>query len=134
MVDQDYGKCEAEASQRHPPRCRPARRRGLATMWLIMFGPVFLVMLYFVVEIGHLYLAKTELNNALEAAALAGAQRWSQAGATTADARALCQCLCAGQHSQWYVSVVLDQARRRSNLANPEQNVSCSEGKSCWAP
>ncbi|MCL4202094.1 MAG: pilus assembly protein [Pirellulaceae bacterium] len=111
-----------------PWRCRQAHRRGLATMWLIMFGPVFLVMLYFVVEIGHLYLAKTELNNALEAAAQAGAQRWSEGG-TTAEARANAYGYAqANTVSGDPVELDTDEDTTEDTddpPANPNNNVSC---------
>jgi Flp pilus assembly protein TadG len=95
-------------------------------MWLIMFGPVFLVMLYFVVEIGHLYLAKTELNNALEAAAQAGAQRWSQAGATTADARD-CADAYARANTVSSGTFGLDTTEDTNDPpGSPNRNVSCT--------
>jgi hypothetical protein len=54
--------------------CR--RRRGLAIAWLLIWGTVFLTMLGLAVEIGNIYLAQSELETALESAALAGAKAW----------------------------------------------------------
>jgi Flp pilus assembly protein TadG len=64
----------------------PRRRRGMSTAWLLIFGPVFLIMLYFAVELGNLHIALTELENGLEAAALAGAKEFANGG-TPATAR-----------------------------------------------
>jgi Flp pilus assembly protein TadG len=53
-----------------------AQRRGLSTAWLLLFGPVFLVLLALVVEIGNIYVAQAQLENAMEAAALAAVKEW----------------------------------------------------------
>jgi Flp pilus assembly protein TadG len=53
-------------------------RRGVATVWMILATPAVLTMLVVVVEIGSLWLAQIELTNALEAAALVGAQDWAR--------------------------------------------------------
>jgi hypothetical protein len=42
--------------------------------------PVFLLLLCFLVEVGNIWLARLELENALEAAALAAVQDWGDAG------------------------------------------------------
>jgi Flp pilus assembly protein TadG len=57
-------------------------RRGLATGWLLIAGPVFIVMLYVVLEIGNIWLHKQELETALEAAALAAARQWASSDDT----------------------------------------------------
>ena len=57
-------------------RWRFTRRRGLSTAWLLLFGPVFLVLLGLVVEIGNIYVAQSQLENAMEAAALAAVKEW----------------------------------------------------------
>lgn len=54
------------------------RRRGGATLWLILAIPVLLVALCLVLEIGNLRVARIELENAMEAAALAAAQEWGR--------------------------------------------------------
>jgi hypothetical protein len=48
--------------------------------WLVIWGVVFLTMLCFAVEIGTIYLAQSELETALEAAALAGVKQWKDSG------------------------------------------------------
>lgn len=48
----------------------------MATLWIILWLPAVLCLLGIVVEMGNLLLARVELTNALEAAALAGADEW----------------------------------------------------------
>lgn len=57
-------------------RRRQSRRRGATTLWVIVSIPVFLILLCFVIEIGNLWLARIELENAVEASALATVQTW----------------------------------------------------------
>ena len=54
-----------------------ARRRGVVALWLIVSLPVLVLLLIFVAEIGNLWLARIELENALEAAALAAVKEWA---------------------------------------------------------
>lgn len=54
----------------------PRARRGVATVWLVLFLPLLLLLLCFVVEIGNLWMARAELETALEAAALAAVKEW----------------------------------------------------------
>lgn len=59
---------------------RKSLRRGVATLWLILMLPVLLVLLCLVVEITNLWLARLELEDALESSALAAVQELGQAG------------------------------------------------------
>lgn len=56
------------------------QRRGVSTLWLILTLPVFLTLLIFTVDIANLWLARVELENGLEAAALAAVREWGEAG------------------------------------------------------
>jgi hypothetical protein len=69
---------------RVPRRTRPAarRRRGVVTLWLILALPVLLLLLIFLVEIGNIWRARVELENALEAAALAAVKEWGDSSGT----------------------------------------------------
>lgn len=64
-------------------RPRPARidtknhRQGVATVWTILTVPVVLVGLAGVIELGHLWVVRNELQTSLEAAALAGVKTWA---------------------------------------------------------
>jgi len=55
-------------------------RRGVTTLWLLLLLPLFFILFCFVVEIGNLWLARAELEDALEAAALAAVKEWGDAG------------------------------------------------------
>lgn len=68
---------------RHPQLAIPQRgrdaRRGIATLWVILTTPVLLFRLALVVDIAHLWSARVELENSLEAAALAAVKEWGDA-------------------------------------------------------
>ncbi len=57
----------------------PHNRRGSATIWLIVVLPVLLVLFCFVINIAQQWLARVELENALETAALAAVKEWGDA-------------------------------------------------------
>lgn len=59
---------------------RSRRRRGVAALWLILALPVLVILLGVVIEIGNIWLARVELENALESAALAAVKEWGSAG------------------------------------------------------
>jgi len=70
----------------HGPRTRnrrPSRprrsRKGAITLWTIMSIPALVILLGLVIEIGHLWYARVELENGLEAAALAAVKEWGDA-------------------------------------------------------
>lgn len=62
------------------PATRISSRRGSATIWLILALPVLLVLFCFTLNIAQQWLARVELENALEAAALAAVKEWGDAG------------------------------------------------------
>jgi hypothetical protein len=61
-------------------KCRPRRRRGSATLWLIIWLPCLLTLFCVLVGVANLWLARVELENALEASALAAVKQWGEAG------------------------------------------------------
>jgi Flp pilus assembly protein TadG len=67
-------------------RVRPAARsrRGISTLWILLFVPAFATLFCMVVEISNVWLARVELENALEAAALAGVKSWGEGSSATA--------------------------------------------------
>ena len=67
-------------------RVSKKQRRGIATIWLVISAPALLMALCLAIEIGHLFLARMQLENSLESAAIAAVDRWA-GGNTTADAR-----------------------------------------------
>lgn len=69
-------------------RPRACRRSGVVTLWLILTLPVLLMLLVFLIEIANVWRARVELENSLEAAALAAVKEWKK-GSTDAQARAV---------------------------------------------
>lgn len=61
-------------------------RSGISTIWVIVTLPVVMAMFVFVIDIAHIWLARAELKNALDAAALSAVETWGHSG-TTAQAR-----------------------------------------------
>lgn len=57
------------------------RRRGLATVWLILTLPVLLAALCLTVDVGKLWVERAALENAVEAATLAAVRQWAEDGA-----------------------------------------------------
>lgn len=55
-------------------------RRGAVMIWFIVALPVLLTLLCVVLEVGNLYLARSELQNAMEAAAQAAVKDWAENG------------------------------------------------------
>lgn len=67
-------------------RIRRPQRRGVATMWFLAGFSVLFVLFLFLIELGSLWTARVEVENSLEAAALAAAESWgTSAGAPMAN-------------------------------------------------
>ncbi|RLT07032.1 MAG: hypothetical protein DWI21_10355 [Planctomycetota bacterium] len=62
-------------------RC-PSPRRGIATIWVLASMPVILTLLVMLVDSGNLWVARAELKNALDSAALSAAKTWGEGGST----------------------------------------------------
>ena len=112
-----------------PARCSrrslKRQRRGIATLWTILFVPVLTIFLIMVVEISFLWLARVELENALEAAALAAVTEWGRAGGgSTYIPRQI------GVEYAWSNGINGDPVAIETNFANPP-NSSVNENQSC---
>jgi Flp pilus assembly protein TadG len=59
---------------------RLAARRGSATLWMLIWVPCLLVLLSVLLNVANLWLARVELETALEAAALAAVKEWGDSG------------------------------------------------------
>lgn len=57
-----------------------SHRRGSATLWLIIWLPCLLTLFCVLVGVANLWLARVELENSLEAAALAAVKHWGEVG------------------------------------------------------
>jgi hypothetical protein len=55
-------------------------RRGIAILWLILWGSVFLTFFCVVLEIATLWQAHVEVNSSLDAAAMAAVKEWRATG------------------------------------------------------
>ena len=95
-------------------------RRGLSTGWLLIWSPVFLLAVLLIVEVGNVFLAKVQLENALEAAALAAVKRWRDTGSTDSARDYAVSYAFANKVSG--VPVVLD---RNDGGPPPNGNLSC---------
>jgi len=63
-------------------------RRGVSLLWIIIAFPALILFLVFAVEIGNVWLARIELEQSLEANALAAVKQWHEGGISdTEDAR-----------------------------------------------
>ena len=65
-----------DSNQSRTRRRASRGRRGLATLWLILVLPLMLIAACFALETANLWLARMELEDALEAAALAAVEEW----------------------------------------------------------
>ena len=61
-------------------RTSHSRRRGWTSLWLVVWLPVLLALFCGLIVVANLWLARVELENALEAAALASVKEWGDAG------------------------------------------------------
>ncbi|WDI40802.1 TadE/TadG family type IV pilus assembly protein [Bremerella sp. P1] len=55
-------------------------RRGVSLLWIIIAFPALMLFLVFAVEIGNIWLARLELEQSLEANALAAVKQWAESG------------------------------------------------------
>lgn len=62
-------------------------RRGVSLLWIIIAFPALVLFLVFAVEIGNIWLARIELEQSLEASALAAVKHWAEGGIDTEEAR-----------------------------------------------
>lgn len=62
-------------------------RRGVSLLWIIIAFPALVLFLVFAVEIGNIWLARIELEQSLEASALAAVKHWAEGGLDTEEAR-----------------------------------------------
>src|SRR5688572_19289043 len=61
------------------------KRRGSATLWLVIWLPCLLALFVTLVGVSNLWLARVELENAVEASALAAVKQWGDAGGGDTD-------------------------------------------------
>lgn len=104
------------------------RRRGIAVLWLVIWGSLFLTFFCVVLEIANLWQAHVELKNALDAAALAAVKEWGAEGSTLTEAARNSGVTYAAANTVIGKPVVLDPNYDPTfpiPLGNINQNASC---------
>ncbi len=104
-------------------------RRAMVSLWTLLMIPALLVLFAVVVEGVHLWLARVELENALEAAALAAVKEWAEstsgpAPGWTEGARIVGQTYAAA-NSINQTPVSIDTNLGTYSDTNPNENLSC---------
>lgn len=64
----------------HTSQKTQKNRRGIAVLWLILWGSMFLTFFCVTLEFASLWHAQVELNNTMDSAALAAARQWGASG------------------------------------------------------
>ena len=101
-------------------------RRGISALWLILTLPLFLILFGFVVELGHLWLARIELENALEAAARAAVDTWAQSGGgSTYQARQVGVAYAAANRVRGLPLQIGLNYDPSPSADNPNENLTC---------
>jgi Flp pilus assembly protein TadG len=70
----------ARGSRRSRVPRSPFRRGAVVTIWTVLSLPILMTMLFIVAEVARLWQARTQLENAVEAAVLAAVQEWGLRG------------------------------------------------------
>jgi hypothetical protein len=100
------------------------RRRGWTTLWLVIWLPVLMALLCGLLAVANLWLARVELENALESAALAAVKEWGdQGGGDTAIPRDVGVNFAAANCVRGFHLPIL------TNYAGP--NAPCNQNLSC---
>lgn len=64
-------------------RPRRASRRGISAVWLIVWIPLLMILSCLMLDVANVWLARVELENGLEAAALAAVKEWAESTSPT---------------------------------------------------
>ena len=105
---------------------RRDRRRGVATLWTILVLPLFVLTLVFVTDIGYLWLARVELENAAEAAALAAVKEWAESPSGSTLPARLVGVELAGANTINGIPLVVDPNHDPNNA--PNENATINNG------
>ncbi len=116
--------------RRLPVRSRHCRRDGAATLWILLSLPALLVVLLIVVDVGNVWVARAELENALEATALAAVREWGTASPApgtnaTNPARARGLALAAANHVRGAALAIDMNQGTFQATNNPNENRLC---------
>ena len=113
------------------PRRRKGRtRRGISALWFVLSVPIFLILLAVVLNIANLWLARVELENAMEAAALAAVKEWGDAGGgSTVTPREVGQTYARANLIRCRQVDVTTNLDPSPAVNNPNANLTCCVGK-----
>lgn len=104
----------------------PMNRRGISALWFILTLPLCVILFGFVVELGHLWIARVELENALEAAARAAVDTWAQSGSgTTYPARQVGVAYAAANYVRGIPLQIGLNYEPSPSPDNPNENMTC---------
>lgn len=99
-------------------------RRGSATLWLIIWLPCLMALFCALFGVANLWLARIELENAVEASALAAVKSWGNAGGgSTLTPRNVG---VAYAHANFVRSQSVPIDANYESSANPNQNATCN--------
>jgi Flp pilus assembly protein TadG len=110
--------------------CIRQRRRGAATLWMVLWLPCLLILFGMMIGVANLWLARVELESALEASALAAVQEWQAQANGSGDhsddisiARQVGAAYAAANRVRGKeLALATNQG---GGLNNPNQNASC---------
>lgn len=113
--------------QIHSKKESHKNRRGIAILWLIIWGSMFLTFFCVVLEIATLWQAHVEVKNALDAGAMAAVKEWgvSGSGSSTQIPRNV-GIAYVEANPILGTSVTLNSNYTAATVANPNGNLSCS--------
>ena len=101
-----------------------ARRRGAATLWIILTLPIMMMLVLYAVESGRLHLARQQLVTSLESAAMAAAQQCATGNDPDTSAARACAIDFAAANFVLETASALDL--NFDPAAGPAENADCS--------
>jgi Flp pilus assembly protein TadG len=124
-----------------PQHLKSRRRSGLAVLKVILLIPIILTLLALILEVGNLWIARLEFENALESAALAAVKEWGDANGASGTyvPRQVGNEFARSNTVRWNPVVLTDidsdlNWDPSDTTNNPNENRTCPEGVLVFAP
>jgi hypothetical protein len=118
-----------------PQHLKSRRRSGLAVLKVILLIPIILTLLALILEVGNLWIARLEFENALESAALAAVKEWGDANGASGTyvPRQVGNEFARSNTVRWNPVVLTDidsdlNWDPSDTTNNPNENRTCPEG------
>lgn len=103
------------------------KRRGIAVLWLIIWGSLFLTFFCVVLEIATLWQAQVEVQNSLDSAALAAVKEWGASGSgSTAVPRDAGVAYAAANPILGSSMMLTTNYDPSDPINNPNENLNCT--------